>query len=73
MLIRLRLPSGGRILIRWLRHEWAEIDYTQRRLFEIRTGVVVSTNARSPQQQSLIEELEALYALPARDPGHEVP
>jgi hypothetical protein len=72
MLIRLRLPSGSRLLIRWLRQEWEEIDYAQRRLFEIKTGLPGSADVRTPKQQSLIDELEALYSLPARDPGHEV-
>jgi hypothetical protein len=71
MLIRLRLRSGGRGLIRWLRHEWAEINYAQRRLFEIKTGLPVLTDAPTPDQQSLIDELEALYSLPSRQPWQE--
>ena len=47
--------TGARV-----RRVWAELDYAQRRLFEIRTGVPVLARSRQ------IDELEALYAESAR-------
>jgi hypothetical protein len=38
---------------------WAELDYAQRRLLEIRTGI---PNLTPPRRHS-VSELEALYAL----------
>jgi hypothetical protein len=74
MLIRIRLASGGSKLIRWLRHEWKEMNYAQRRLFEMQTEFAVSADAHTSQQQQqlLIAELEAVYSLPALEPGHEL-
>jgi hypothetical protein len=43
--------------IKRVRRVWAELDYAQRRLFEIRTGIPVMSDSRSPA------EFEALHAL----------
>jgi hypothetical protein len=43
-----------------IKRVWAELDYAQQRLFEIRTGIPVTGRTRS---LSSVEELEALYAL----------
>lgn len=46
---------------RRVREVWAELDYAQRRLFEIRTGL--DTGARHSRTRTLtIDELEAMYA-----------
>jgi hypothetical protein len=73
VLIRLRLASGGSMLIRWLRQEWKEMNYAQRRLFEMQTEFAVSADPHTSQQQeSLIAELEAMYSLPAPEPRHDL-
>ncbi len=41
---------------------WAEFDYAQRRLLEIRLGVPMLPSER-PKIAASIDELEALYAL----------
>ena len=38
---------------------WSEMDYAQRRLFEIRTGIDVDRRGKRSQA-----ELDALYAVP---------
>jgi hypothetical protein len=47
--------------IRRLKRLWAELDYAQRRSFELRTGVPVGANARQRISRS-VDELERLYA-----------
>jgi hypothetical protein len=49
----------------WLRATWAECNYAQRRMIELNTAVSPLT---SPGRGG-IDELEALYALPVREPG----
>jgi hypothetical protein len=46
---------------------WAEMDYAQRRLLEIRTGVPLSTpeETKARHDQAEVAELERLYALDA--------
>ncbi len=41
---------------------WSELDYAQRRLFELRTGVPSTTPERRPSLKARIDELERLYA-----------
>jgi len=53
--------------IRHLKRVWADLDYAQRRLFEINTGIEV-TRRESPRIST--EELEALYAY---QPPEEAP
>ncbi len=45
---------------------WSQLDYAQRRLFEIRTGVPVVNREDGPRAG--IDELEALFALEPNDP-----
>ncbi len=45
---------------------WAELDYAQRRLLEIRTGIPQLTRQERPTAGS-VSELEALYALEQRE------
>jgi hypothetical protein len=59
-------------MINQIRRVWAELDYADRRVFEIRTGI--STGAgdrkkvgRPPKVSRTVEELELLYA--ASDSG----
>ena len=65
--LRLR---ARRMIVR-ARRAWAEIDYAQRRMFEIRTGMSSSLTIAQAARSSHIEELEAAFALPARDPDNE--
>jgi hypothetical protein len=57
----------GRI-IAWLRNTWAELDYAQRRMIELN---MATPPLRLPPRRSSIDELEALYALPSREPDDE--
>lgn len=51
--------SSLRRTIDRLKAVWWELDYAQRRLFEIRTGVDVDPHGRRSQA-----ELDAYYAIP---------
>lgn len=51
-------------IIAWLRDTWAEFDYAQRRMIELN---MTTPPLRLPPRRLSIDELEALYALPARD------
>lgn len=44
---------------------WRELDYAQRRLFELQTGVSASRQEHSPRGAGSIEQLEALYRVPS--------
>ena len=50
--------SQSKGAVRRLRRLLAELDYVERRVFEIRTGVP----ARRPKINRSVEELEQLYA-----------
>jgi hypothetical protein len=52
--------TGMRQAIKRVRRVWAELDYAQQRLFEIRTGVPVTGRSRAAASPA---ELEALHAL----------
>jgi hypothetical protein len=60
------LKSGVSRVVRWIRETWAELDYAQHRMIELQLGI---PPLRVPPGQSELEELEHLYALPAREPG----
>ena len=45
-----------------VRRMWAELDYAQRRLLEIRTGIPFGTERMHTRKRAEIDELEALYA-----------
>lgn len=51
-------------LARRVRRTWGEMDYAQRRLFEIQTGLRV-TGPRPTRGARAIAELERLYELTA--------
>ncbi len=57
-------PGVLRVVRRVLR-ACQEMDYAQKRLFEIRTVIAVLKPAERPQLSSSIDQLEALYALTA--------
>ena len=42
---------------------WAELGYAQRRLFEIRTGVIATRPQERVRPATTVDELEALYEL----------
>jgi hypothetical protein len=53
--------------IRWLCEMWAEVAYLQRRAIELQMD---ARSLRVPSKASMAEALEAIYALPAREPDH---
>ena len=55
-------------IIGWLRDTWAELDYAQRRALELNLMIPPLS---MPPGRSSVEELEALYALPSREPDDE--
>ena len=55
--------------MQWLRETWAELDYLQRRLIELE---MQAPSLRLPPESSEREQLERMYALPARQPDHGV-
>ena len=67
-IMRTRVISRARRIIAWLRETWDEMDYAQRRMFEMRTAI---PSLRVPSVSSEVDELEALYALPSCDREHE--
>ena len=48
-----------------VKRAWADMDYAQRRLMEIRTGVPVGAAGKTADQQGSVEELEERYKLDA--------
>jgi hypothetical protein len=46
-----------------VRQTWTELDYAQRRLLEIRTGIPNLTPPKRPRISQSVSELEALFAL----------
>ena len=67
--MRTKTKPRVRRIIAWLRDTWAEFDYAQRRMIELR---MVIPTLRIPPDRSAIDELEALYALPSREPDDEL-
>ena len=55
-------------IIAWLRDTWAELDYAQRRMIELNLAIPA---LRPPRDRADVDELEALYALPSREPNDE--
>jgi hypothetical protein len=60
-------PRVSRI-IAWLRDTWAELDYAQRRMLELSMAIPPPW---LPPDRSNIDELEALYSMPSREPDDE--
>jgi hypothetical protein len=56
--------------IKRLRRTWSELDYAQRRLMEIRTGLELSSGRDRRQLATTVAELEQLYALELEEPRH---
>ena len=48
-----------------IRKVWRELDYAQRRSLELRTGLSFDKPSSDPAQREEIDQLEALYNLPA--------
>jgi hypothetical protein len=44
-----------------VRRIWNELDYSQRRLFEVRTGVAVTGQSSRPRDHHSVQTLEDLY------------
>ena len=49
--------------IKRVKRAWAEMDYAQRRLFEIRTGIPASGRDEAARPATTVDELETLYEL----------
>jgi hypothetical protein len=68
---------GSRIIriARQVKHIWDELDYAQRRLFEIRTGIPCTSHGERGCARAEVVELEGVLALrhpedtPALDPS----
>jgi hypothetical protein len=56
------IPSRLRGIFSRVTQTWAELDYAQRRLLEIRTGIPNLTPPKRPRISRSVSELEALYA-----------
>ncbi|HWE09982.1 MAG TPA: hypothetical protein VG325_11540 [Solirubrobacteraceae bacterium] len=54
------VPSRVHNLVTRARRTWSELDYAQRRLFEIRTGLEVS-GSHPRRRRGGIEELERMF------------
>ena len=61
--MRREVTSHASRIIVWLRETWAEMDYANRRMIELRTG----SSLLMPPAGRQIDELEALYALPSQE------
>jgi hypothetical protein len=57
---------ASRIIV-WLRETWAEMDYANRRMIELRTESLLLMEPAGRQ----IDELETLYALPSQEPARD--
>jgi hypothetical protein len=67
--MRIPIKSRADRAVAWLRDIWVELDYAQRRMFELRTGI---PPRQPPPRRTPIDELETLYSLEAREPGHRL-
>ncbi len=54
--------SRARHSIRRIKHTWAELDYAQRRLFEIQTGIPTTPEGQRAQARMESHELDVLFA-----------
>lgn len=61
------IRSGPGRITGWLRRAWVGLDYAQRRMLELKMGIPSGATRRS---RGRVDELEAWYALEAREPSH---
>jgi hypothetical protein len=61
--MRFATDSGVSRIVGRAQHIWAELDYAQRRLFEIQTGIPTRERGAHPRLHGSIEELECLWAV----------
>lgn len=54
--------STAQRTIKRIRRTWSELDYAQRRLMEIRTGLELTGSQQQDPQETSAEELEQMYA-----------
>jgi hypothetical protein len=55
-------PSHISQVVARVRSAWSDMNYAQRRLFEIRTGVAADEVMRQRRTRRTTKELEALYS-----------
>ena len=67
-IVRTKTKPRVRRIVAWLRDTWAELDYAQRRMIELNLAIPA---LRPPPDRADVDELEALYALPSREPDDE--
>lgn len=60
--MKTKTPSHISQVIGRLKAVWSEMDYAQRRLFEIRTGVAVDDVLHERRARRTAKELEAAYS-----------
>ena len=54
--------SRAKQTLRRINQTWSELDYAQRRLFEVRTGIPVTPEGARAQARAEAHELEVLFA-----------
>lgn len=64
----MKAKPGTIRVVRWLCETWAEVEYLQRRQIELQMD---ARSLRVPWEISSAEALDAIYALPAREPHHD--
>jgi hypothetical protein len=65
--MRIKVTSYASRIIVWLRETWADMDHANRRIIELRTQSL----SLIPPLDRQIDDLEALYALPSREPERD--
>jgi hypothetical protein len=65
--MRREVTSHASRIIVWLRETWAEMDYANRRMIELRNR----SPLLMPPAGRQIDELETLYALPSQEPARD--
>ncbi|MGO9957129.1 MAG: hypothetical protein ACLP50_14365 [Solirubrobacteraceae bacterium] len=62
------MSTRARRILGRLRRTAAELDYAQRRLLELRTGIPLTPETERALARAETAKLETLYAQPDRDP-----
>ena len=65
--MRIKVTSYASRIIVWLRETWTDMDHANRRMIELR----IQPPSLMPPLARQIDDLEALYALPSREPERD--